>query len=135
MAGGAMFLAFGLMCALHEAQNSGRGQVVDAAMIDGVAAMSGLVHQMRHNGFWRDEPESNLFLNSSPFYEVFECADGRHITLGAIEPQFYAELLKRLGLDDVDPASQYDYRAWPELKSRVAAQVKTRSRAEWQSHF
>ncbi|MEP6963973.1 MAG: CoA transferase, partial [Polaromonas sp.] len=85
------------------------------------------------NGFWRDEPERNLFLNSSPFYEVFECADGRHITLGAIEPQFYAELLKRLGLDDVDPASQYDYRAWPELKSRVAAQVKTRSRAEWQS--
>ncbi|MEO6320667.1 MAG: CaiB/BaiF CoA-transferase family protein [Polaromonas sp.] len=133
MAGGAMFLAFGLMCALHEAKNSGRGQVVDAAMIDGVAVMSGLVHQMRHNGFWRDEPERNLFLNSSPFYEVFECADGRHITLGAIEPQFYAELLKRLGLDDVDPASQYDHRAWPALKARVAAQVKTRSRAEWQA--
>ncbi len=133
MAGGAMFLVFGLMCALHEAKNSGLGQVVDAAMIDGVAAMSGLVHQMRHNGFWRDEPERNLFLNSSPFYEVFECADGRHITLGAIEPQFYAELLKRLGLDDVDPASQYDHRAWPTLKARVAAQVKTRSRAEWQA--
>jgi alpha-methylacyl-CoA racemase len=96
MAGGAMFLAFGLVCALHEARNSGRGQVVDAAMIDGVAAMSGLVHQMRGNGFWRDEAERNLFANSSPFYEVFECADGQHITLGAIEPQFYAELLKRL---------------------------------------
>ena len=131
--GGAMFLAFGLMCALHEAKNSGRGQVVDAAMIDGVAAMSGLVHQMRHNGFWRDEPERNLFLNSSPFYEVFECADGQHITLGAIEPQFYAELLKRLGLDDVDPASQYDHRAWPALKARVAAQVKTHPRSEWQA--
>lgn len=133
MAGGAMFLAFGLMCALHEAKNSGRGQVVDAAMIDGVAAMSGLVHQMRHNGFWRDEPERNLFLNSSPFYEVFECADGQHITLGAIEPQFYAELLKRLGLDDVNPASQYDHRAWPALKARIAAQIRTRSRAEWQA--
>ena len=133
MAGGAMFLAFGLMCALHEAKHSGLGQVVDAAMIDGVAAMSGLVHQMRHNGFWRDEPERNLFAHSSPFYEVFECADGRHITLGAIEPQFYAELLQRLGLDDVDPAGQYDHRAWPALKARVAARVKTRSRAEWQS--
>ena len=133
MAGGAMFLVFGLMCALHEAKNSGRGQVVDAAMIDGVAAMSGLVHQMRGNGFWRDQPERNLFANSSPFYEVFECADGQHITLGAIEPQFYAELLKRLGLDDVDPAGQYDHRAWPDLKARVAAHIKTRSRAAWQA--
>jgi alpha-methylacyl-CoA racemase len=133
MAGGAMFLAFGLMCALHEAKNSGRGQVVDAAMVDGVAAMSGLVHQMRGNGFWRDQPECNLFANSSPFYEVFECADGQHITLGAIEPQFYAELLERLGLDDVDPAGQYDHRVWPELKARVAAHIKTRSRAAWQA--
>jgi alpha-methylacyl-CoA racemase len=133
MAGGAMFLAFGLVCALHETRNSGCGQVVDAAMIDGVAAMSGLVHQMRGNGFWCDEPERNLFANSSPFYEVFECADGRHITLGAIEPQFYAELLKRLGLADVDPAGQYDHRAWPALKARVAEQIKTRSRAQWQT--
>lgn len=133
MAGGAMFLAFGLVCALHEVKNSGHGQVVDAAMIDGVAALSGLVHQMRHNGFWRDEPHRNLFLNGSPFYEVFECADGQHITLGAIEPLFYAELLKRLGLDDVDPARQYDHRSWPELKARVAAQIKTRSRQEWQT--
>lgn len=132
MGGGAMFLAFGLVCALLEAQKSGQGQVVDAAMVDGVAAMSGLVHQMRHNGFWSAQPERNLFANSSPFYEVFECADGGHITLGAIEPQFYAELLKRLGLDDVDPVRQYDHRAWPALKERVAAQVKTRSRAEWQ---
>lgn len=133
MAGGAMFLAFGLVCALHEARNSGRGQVVDAAMIDGVAAMSGLVHQMRGNGFWRDERERNLFANSSPFYEVFECADGEHITLGAIEPQFYAELLKRLELADVDPAGQYDHRAWPALKARVATQIKKRSRAQWQA--
>jgi len=133
MGGGAMFLAFGLVCALLEAQKSGQGQVVDAAMVDGVAAMSGLVHQMRHNGFWSAQPERNLFANSSPFYEVFECADGGHITLGAIEPQFYAELLGRLGLDDVNPAQQYDHRAWPELKARVAAQVKTRSRAAWQA--
>lgn len=133
MGGGAMFLAFGLVCALLEAQKSGQGQVVDAAMVDGVAALSGLVHQMRHNGFWSAQPERNLFANSSPFYEVFECADGQHITLGAIEPQFYAQLLQRLGLEGVDPARQYDHRAWPELKARVAAQVKTRTRTEWQT--
>ena len=133
MGGGAMFLVFGLVCALFEAQKSGRGQAVDAAMVDGVVAMSSLVHQMRHNGFWSAQPERNLFANSSPFYEVFECADGGHITLGAIEPQFYAEMLQRLGLDDVNPALQYDHRTWPELKARVAAKVKERTRAEWQT--
>ena len=133
MGGGAMFLVFGLVCALFEAQKSGRGQQVDAAMVDGVVAMSSLVHQMRHSGFWSAQPERNLFANSSPFYEVFECADGGHITLGAIEPQFYAEMLQRLGLDGVDPALQYDHRTWPELKARVAAQVKERTRAEWQA--
>ena len=133
MGGGAMFLVFGLVCALFEAQKSGRGQVVDAAMVDGAAALSGLLHQMRHNGFWSAQPERNLFAGSSPFYEAFECADGECITLGAIEPQFYAQLLRRLELEDVDPARQYDHRSWPELKARVAAKVKARSRAEWQA--
>lgn len=133
MAGGAMFLAFGIVCALLEAKKSSLGQVVDAAMIDGVTAMSGLIHQMRGTGFWSDNSDQNLFANSSPFYEVFECADGHHITLGAIEPQFYAELLKRLGLNDVSPAGQYDFRTWPALKERVAATIKTRTRAEWQA--
>jgi alpha-methylacyl-CoA racemase len=131
MAGGAMFLAFGLVCALLESRRSGFGQVVDAAMIDGVTAMSGLVHQMRSNGFWRDEAKQNFFLNSAPFYEVFECADGLHITLGAIEPPFYAELLRRLELTDVDPSRQFDARDWPELKARVAARIKTATRADW----
>ena len=135
MAGGAMFLAFGLVCALLESKRSGRGQVVDAAMIDGVAAMSGLVHQMRSNGYWRDESEHNLFLNSAPFYEVFECSDGKHITLGAIEPPFYAELLSRLGLTDVDPKDQFDTRQWPKLKARVAACIKTATRDEWCSRL
>lgn len=131
MAGGAMFLAFGLMCALVEARRCGQGQVVDAAMIDGVAAMSGLIHQMRNIGYWRDEPERNHFLNTSPFYEVFECADGQFVTLGAIEPQFYAELLQRLGLSDVDPKQQFDVRQWPALKARVAQVIRTRTRAQW----
>ena len=131
MAGGAMFLAFGMVCALLEAGRSGQGQVIDAAMIDGVAAMSGLMHQMRGIGYWHDAPARNFFLNSSAFYEVFECADGQFITLGAIEPQFYVELLKRLGLDDVDPKRQHDPREWPALKARVAALIKTRDRAAW----
>jgi alpha-methylacyl-CoA racemase len=131
MAGGAMFLAFGITCALLEAARSGKGQVIDAAMIDGVAALSGLMQQMRSIGFWRDEPAQNFFLNSSPFYEVFECADGKHITLGAIEPPFYAELMCRLGVDDVDLARQHDPRGWPALKERVSALIKTRDRAAW----
>lgn len=131
MAGGAMFLAFGITCALMEAQRSGKGQVIDAAMIDGVAALSGLMQQMRSIGFWRDEPTQNFFLNSSPFYEVFECADGHYITLGAIEPPFYAELMRRLGLDDVELARQYAPSDWPALKERVSALIKTRDRAAW----
>jgi alpha-methylacyl-CoA racemase len=133
MAGGAMFLAFGLVCALLEAQKSGRGQVIDAAMIDGVTAMSGLMHQMRSNGSWVDQADQNFFSNSSPFYEVFECADGLYISLGAIEPQFYAQLLQLLKLDDVDPALQYDARQWPQLKQRVADTIQQKTRADWQS--
>jgi alpha-methylacyl-CoA racemase len=132
MAGGAMFLAFGLVSALLEAQKSGLGQVVDAAMIDGVTAMSGLMHQMRSNGSWVDQEEHNFFSNASPFYEVFECSDGHYISLGAIEPQFYAQLLKLLKLDDVDPALQYDTRTWPQLKQRMAETIQQKTRAEWQ---
>lgn len=131
MGGGAMFLLFGLTCALLEAQKSGRGQVVDAAMIDGVAAMSGLVHQMRHTQYWQDDPTHNFFSNTSPFYEVFECADGKHITLGAIEPQFFAQMLQKLGMDDVDPRTQYRTQDWPALKARVAETIRQRTREQW----
>ena len=132
MAGGAMFLLFGITCAMLEAQKSGKGQVVDAAMIDGVAAMSGLIHQMRSGmGYWKDHPAQNHFLNTSPFYEVFECADGKHITLGAIEPQFYALLLQKLGLADVDPKRQYKTADWPALKTRVAEIVRSKTQAQW----
>ncbi|QXZ11378.1 CoA transferase [Comamonas sp. Y33R10-2] len=132
MAGGAMFLLFGIQCAMFEAQKSGKGQVVDAAMIDGVAAMSGLMHQMRSAmGYWKDDPAQNHFLNTSPFYEVFECADGKHITLGAIEPQFYALQLQKLGLSDVDPKRQYQTTDWPEVKARVADIVRSKTQAQW----
>ncbi len=131
MAGGAMFLLYGVVCALLEAQRSGRGQVVDAAMVDGVNAMAMLVHQARATGWWRDDPQSNFFLNGSPFYEVFECADGKAVTLGAIEPPFYAELLKRLGLDDIDPARQYRSEDWPATKQRIAARLREKPRDDW----
>lgn len=131
MGGGAMLLAFGLMCALWEAQRSGRGQVVDAAMVDGVGLLSSLLHSMRAAGRWSDEPAQNFFLHSSPFYDCFECADGRFVSLGALEPQFYAELLQRLGLDDVAPAAQHDRRQWPALRERVATRIREKARDEW----
>lgn len=131
MAGGAMFLAFGIVCALLEARQSGRGQVVDAAMIDGVGMLSSLVHSLRGIGFWGDDPARNFFLHSSPFYDSFECADGRYVTLGAIEPPFYAELLRRLELVDVDPKRQYSFEEWPALRDRIAARLKEKTRDEW----
>jgi alpha-methylacyl-CoA racemase len=130
MGGGAMFLAFGIVCALFEARRNGRGQVVDAAMVDGVAMLSSLIHQRRGAGTWSDDAARNFFLGSSPFYDVFECADG-HVSLGAIEPRFYAELLSRLGLDDVDAARQYAFEDWPALRARVAALLRTGTRAHW----
>ncbi|HEY8877057.1 MAG TPA: CaiB/BaiF CoA-transferase family protein, partial [Roseateles sp.] len=131
MGGGAMFLAFGLMAALWEAQRSGRGQVVDAAMVDGVGLLSSLLHSLRAAGRWSDEPAQNFFLHSSPFYDCFECADGRFVSLGALEPQFYAELLQRLDLADVDPTAQEDRSQWPALRERVAARIREKTRDEW----
>jgi alpha-methylacyl-CoA racemase len=131
MGGGAMFLAFGLMAALWDAQRSGRGRVVDAAMVDGVGLLSSLLHSLRAAGRWNDDPAQNFFLHGSPFYDCFECADGRFVSLGALEPQFYAELLQRLGLDDVDPRAQHDSRQWPALRERVAARLREKTRDEW----
>jgi alpha-methylacyl-CoA racemase len=131
MGGGAMFLAFGIVCALLEARSSGRGQVVDTAMIDGVAMLSSLVQQRRAAGTWSDDPARNFFLGASPFYDVFECADGGQVSLGAIEPAFYAQLLSRLGLNGIDPARQYAHEDWPALRARVAALIKSQPRAHW----
>jgi alpha-methylacyl-CoA racemase len=130
MGGGAMFLAFGIACALREAERSGRGQVIDAAMVDGTAMLSSLVHQRRGTGTWSDVAARNFFLGASAFYDVFECADG-YVSLGAIEPKFYAELLSRLGLADVDASRQYAVEDWPALRARVASLLKTQPRAHW----
>lgn len=131
MAGGGMFLAFGLLCAILESQRSGRGQIVDAAMIDGVGTLSALIHSMRGNGLWPTEDAHNLFMHQSPFYDAFECADGGFITLAAIESQFFKEMLRLLELSDVNPACQFDTGLWPALRTRVAERIRSRTRTEW----
>ena len=128
-AGGALGLAFGIVCALLEARNSGRGQVVDAAIVDIVAMLGALVHSTKAAGQIASGRPSPF--HDSPFYDVYAAADGRFITLGALEPQFYALLLDKLGLQDIDPKDQYDAKRWPALKQRIAALIATRTRDDW----
>jgi alpha-methylacyl-CoA racemase len=131
--GGAMFLAFGLVCGLLEAQRSGNGQVVDAAMVDGAALLMTMFWTLREIGaFDEHRPGSNLLDTGAHFYDVYECADGAYVSVGALEPQFYAVLLQRLGLDgDEAFAAQMDRAEWPRLKQRLAELFKTRPRDEW----
>lgn len=128
-AAGALGLAFGVVCALLDVRQTGRGRVVDAAIVDVVTMLGSLVRWIHGSGqIGSAEPSP---FHDSPFYDVYECADGRFVTIGAMEPQFYAELLARLGLDDVDPGGQYDRAAWPGLKARIAALLRSRPRSHW----
>jgi alpha-methylacyl-CoA racemase len=128
--GGGMLLAFGVVCGILEARSSGRGQVVDAAMVEGAALLSSLIHGLRAAGQWTDEPGTNLLDSGAHFYEVYETADGGFVAVGALEPQFYAELLRLLEIDPAE-APQWDRDRWPELKERFAAVFRRRTRAEW----
>ena len=128
-AGGALGLAFGIACALIEARGSGRGRVVDGAIVD-VVAMLGSIAQWVRSGGQLGGPEPSPF-HDSPFYDVYACADGGFITIGAIEPQFYALLLRKLGLSGVNPAQQYDKATWPALKARLVALFRSQSRDHW----
>lgn len=134
--GGAMLLAVGLLAALLEARRSGRGQVVDAAMTDGVALLQAMTLSLRAMGAWRDERQSNLLDGGAPRYDTYACADGRHVAIGAIEPQFYQLLLDGLGLAD-DPVMQSpDERSlWPEQRKRIAQALLQRPRDEWAQRF
>ncbi len=130
--GGAMFLAFGVVCGLLEAQRSGQGQVVDAAMVDGAALLMTMFYSLKNMGFWKPERGTNLLDSGSHFYDVYECADGKYISIGSIEPQFYAEFLRLSGLgEQPDLAFQMDQSSWPEMKERVAAVFKAKTREEW----
>ena len=130
--GGAMMLAFGMVSALLAVRMGGAGQVIDAAMTDGSALLSAMTWSLLAAGRWRDEAGVNLLDGGAHFYDTYACADGRFVAIGAIEPQFYALLRDRLGLAN-DPAfdAQFDARRWPEMKTRLAAVLATRTRDEW----
>jgi alpha-methylacyl-CoA racemase len=131
--GGGMFLAYGVVCALLEAQRSGRGQIVDAAMVDGAATLMAMFWAFSSIGAFDERARgTNLLDTGAHFYDVYRCADGEYVSIGSIEPQFYAELLRITGLDgDEEFARQMDKAAWPHLKERIAAVFATKSRAEW----
>ncbi len=134
-AGGGLHLAYGVVCALFEAQRSGRGQVIDAAMVDGVASIFSVFYGMARSGMHTEAIGTNLFDGGSPFYNVYETADHRYVTLAPIEPHFYALLLEQLGLTGDDLPEQYDRSRWPEMKERIAAVVHTKTRDEWQAQL
>ncbi len=130
--GGGMLLAFGVACGLVEARASGRGQVVDAAMVDGTATLMAMFAGMMHSGVFTEERGTNMLDTGSHFYDVYETSDGRYVSFGSIEPQFYAELLELSGLgSEADLPHQLDKTRWPEMKQRLARIVATKTRDEW----
>jgi alpha-methylacyl-CoA racemase len=129
--GGGLLLALGMVCALLERARSGLGQVVDAAMVDGAASLMTWFHAAQQTGGWRDERGSNLLDSGAPFYDVYETADGKHVAIGALEPQFFAELLASTGLAAAELPAQYDREGWPALRQRLTEVFRTRTRDEW----
>ncbi len=129
--GGGMLLAFGVVCALFEAQRSGKGQVVDAAMVDGSATLMAMVYGFLAGGLWKDTRGTNFIDTGAHYYDTYETADGKWVAIGSIEPQFYALLLKHTGCDNPDFHNQWDDSRWPELKEKLAAVFKTKTRDEW----
>jgi alpha-methylacyl-CoA racemase len=130
--GGGMLMAFGIACGIVSAQRTGEGQVVDAAMIDGSAVLMTMFHAFRAMGIWEDKRGSNLLDTGAWFYEVYETKDGKYISVGALEKQFYDELITLTGLkDDPDLPWQHDKTTWPAMKDRIAEVFKTKTRDEW----
>jgi alpha-methylacyl-CoA racemase len=130
-----MLLAVGILAALFERERSGLGQVVDAAMVDGAALLSSFLHGVRAGGLWSDRRGGNFLDGSAPFYRSYATADGGFVAVGALEPQFYAELLAGLDLAGEDLPVQYDRSAWPAMADRFAAVFATRTREEWAGVF
>lgn len=129
--GGGMLLAYGMVCGMLETSRSGHGQVVDAAMVDGAASLMSIINGMRQIGFWQEERGTNLLDTGAFYYDVYECKDGKYISIGALEPQFYAIMLDKLGLTADDFPNQHDRAQWPAAKEKIAGIWKTRTRAEW----
>ena len=133
--GGGMFLAFGVVAALLEATRSGKGQVVDAAMVDGAAYLAAMVYGFRSAGQWQDERGVNILDTGAPWYDVYETADVKWLALGSIEARFYAELLQGLGLDPATLPKQHDRSGWPELRARFSSVIKSKTRDAWTEIF
>ena len=130
--GGALYQAMGILAALLEAGKSGKGQVVDTAMTDGAASLMAMFYGMKAAGFWHDERESNMLDGGAHFYDTYECSDGKFVSIGSIEPQFYALLREKTGLsDDPDFDAQMDRTKWPVLKEKLQTVLKTKTRDEW----
>ncbi len=129
--GGGMLLAYGLVCGLLEAQRSGKGQVVDAAMVDGAASLMAMFFTFAAQGAFKPERGTNLLDGGAHFYDTYETADGEHICIGSIEPQFYALLVEKAGLDKEQFAPQMDPSKWPELKAALTQVFKSKTQAEW----
>lgn len=132
--GGAMFLIFGMLSALLSAQRTGRGQVVDACITDGVASLMSLFYAWKPKGLWQDAPGSNLLDGAAPFYSCYECADGRHVAVGCLEPKFFALMLEGLGLSDRN-YDQNDRNGWPKMREDFTNIFLTRTRDEWAAQF
>ncbi len=133
--GGSMFLVLGVLAALYERERSGHGQVVEAAMIDGISTLMAMYWTLSEHGGWSSERGTNVTDGGSPFYDTYVCADGRYMAVGAIEPQFYARLLQGLGLDPGELPPQTDRTSWPAVKQRFADIFASRSRDEWSRIF
>jgi alpha-methylacyl-CoA racemase len=134
-AGGGMLLALGVVSALFERSRSGRGQVVDAAMVDGAALLTTFLHGMHANGMWAGERGTNVLDGGAPFYDTYECADGKYVAVGCVEPQFYAEFLSKLGVAEPGLPFQLDASAWPDLKKLIGDAFGRKTRAEWSTIF
>ena len=133
--GGGMYLALGVLAALIDAGRTGQGQVIDAAMVDGTASLMTMMYSMRQRGQWNEARQSNVIDGAAPFYGVYECSDARFLSVGAIEPQFYAELRRVLGLGGGEWDAQWDTAKWPQLREKLAAILGSRTRDDWCSRF
>lgn len=129
--GGALYLAFGLLAGVISARSTGQGQVIDCAMSDGAASLMAMFYGFKGAGMWKDERRANLLDGGAHFYDTYQCSDGKWISIGSIEPQFYALLLEKTGITDPAFQAQMDRAAWPALKAKLAEAIATKTQAEW----
>ena len=133
--GGSMFLLVGILSALYERQASGKGQVIDAAMVDGSSVLMQMMWGFRRQGMWSDERGTNILDTGAPYYDTYETSDGKYFAVGAIEPQFYAELVDKLGLDTANLPGQNDMARWPELREAFTKAFASQTRDHWTQVF